>query len=110
MLFDSKKDYYAILGITELFLNADLFKQKFRKLALVHHPDKGGDVEKFKEINEAYSVLSDPSLKRQYDASRAPAPQPKYQGGIRFYGYGSFATTSTNSQWDAVRKFTSGNF
>ncbi|MGQ9863787.1 MAG: molecular chaperone DnaJ [Bacteroidia bacterium] len=64
------KDYYAILGVPR---DADLetIKRVYRKLALQYHPDKNpGDKtaeERFKEINEAYEVLSDPQKRRQYD-------------------------------------------
>lgn len=60
------KDYYKIL---ELDKNAtpDEIKKSYRKLALKFHPDKGGDEDKFKEISEAYSVLSDPDKKSKYD-------------------------------------------
>ena len=66
------KDYYKILGISE---NADpeLIKKNFRKLALKFHPDRnpGEDSEKkFKELNEAYSVLSNPEQRSQYDVQR----------------------------------------
>jgi curved DNA-binding protein len=64
-------DYYQILGI-ERTANEDEIKQAFRKLASKHHPDKGGDTQKFQEIQEAYSVLSDPQKKQQYDN---PMPQ-----------------------------------
>ncbi len=59
-------DYYAILGVTK---NAtqDEIKKAFHKLAHQHHPDKGGDEKKFKEINEAYQVLSDKNKRNQYD-------------------------------------------
>ena len=60
------KNYYRILGISE---NANLnqIKKAYRKLALKHHPDRGGDENKFKELSEAYEVLSDETKKRQYD-------------------------------------------
>jgi curved DNA-binding protein len=64
------KDYYAVLGVAK---NADqeTIKKAYRKLALKHHPDKNpGDKkaeEKFKEITEAYAVLSDPEKRKQYD-------------------------------------------
>ena len=61
-----KKSYYDILGVKKS-ASADEIKKAFRKLARKHHPDAGGDEETFKEINEAYEVLSDPEKKKQYD-------------------------------------------
>ncbi|MDQ3089916.1 MAG: DnaJ domain-containing protein [bacterium] len=61
------KDYYKILGVNK-GANEDEIKKAFRKLAHAHHPDKkGGDEAKFKELNEAYSVLSDKNKRAQYD-------------------------------------------
>ncbi len=60
------KDYYDILGVKKS-ASADEIKKAFRKLARKHHPDAGGSEEKFKEINEAYEVLSDPEKRKQYD-------------------------------------------
>ena len=60
------KDYYAILGVPKT-ASPEEIKKAFRKLASEHHPDKGGNAEKFKEINEANSVLSDPKKRQQYD-------------------------------------------
>lgn len=59
-------DYYQILGINRSASQSDI-KAAFRKLAMQHHPDQGGDENRFKEINEAYSILSDPEKRRQYD-------------------------------------------
>jgi molecular chaperone DnaJ len=61
------KDYYASLGIDKKASQDDI-KKAFRKLAQKHHPDKGGDEVKFKEITEAYAVLSDAKRRREYDA------------------------------------------
>jgi DnaJ-class molecular chaperone len=64
------KDYYKILGI-EKSADKDELKKAYRKLARKHHPDVNpGDKaseEKFKEINEAYEVLSDPEKRKKYD-------------------------------------------
>lgn len=61
------KDYYNVLGIDKKASQEDI-KKAFRKLAQKHHPDKGGDEAKFKEITEAYSILSDDRKRREYDA------------------------------------------
>lgn len=61
------KDYYKILGINRGSSKDDI-KKAFRKLAHKYHPDKkGGDEVKFKEVNEAYSILSDEKKRREYD-------------------------------------------
>lgn len=60
------KDYYDILGVSKS-ATADEIKRAYRKLAQEHHPDKGGDQEKFKEVSEAYQVLSDPQKRASYD-------------------------------------------
>jgi molecular chaperone DnaJ len=59
-------DYYEILGVTKS-ASQDEIKKAFHKLAHKYHPDKGGDEKKFKEINEAYQVLSDAQKRAQYD-------------------------------------------
>jgi molecular chaperone DnaJ len=61
------KDYYNVLGVDKKASKDDI-KKAFRKLAHKYHPDKGGtDESKFKEITEAYSVLSDDKKRREYD-------------------------------------------
>ena len=61
------QDYYEILGVSKS-ASEDEIKKAFRKLAHKYHPDKaGGDEKKFKEINEAYQVLSDKNKRSQYD-------------------------------------------
>ena len=66
------KNYYEILGVNE-DAGQDEIKRAYRKLVVIHHPDKGGDKEQFQKIQEAYDTLSDPEKKRQYDS-----PQPTF--------------------------------
>src|SRR3989338_261448 len=65
-MFLSMKDYYQILGVTKESSQEDI-KKAYRKLAHQYHPDKGGDEKKFKEVSEAYQVLSDKDKRSQYD-------------------------------------------
>src|SRR3989344_8181367 len=61
------KNYYDILGIDKQ-ASKDEIKKAFRKLAHQYHPDKsGGNSDKFKEVNEAYTILSDDNKRAQYD-------------------------------------------
>lgn len=84
-----EKDFYAILGVPAE-ADAKTIKSTYRKLARQWHPDsKPGDVaaeKKFKEIGEAYAVLSDPEQRKQYDAVRAMS-----RGGARFTSGGAGA-------------------
>ncbi|KJS02574.1 MAG: hypothetical protein VR65_05135 [Desulfobulbaceae bacterium BRH_c16a] len=68
------KDYYKILGVTRTS-NAEEIRKRYRKLAMQCHPDRNPDdpaaEEQFKEIAEAYGVLTDPVKRREYDACRA---------------------------------------
>jgi molecular chaperone DnaJ len=74
------KDYYKVLGL-EKNASQDDIKKAFRKLAHEHHPDKkGGNDAKFKEANEAYSVLGDEKKRAQYDQFGAAGPGG-FQGG-----------------------------
>ena len=63
-------DYYKVLGV-ESNSSPDVIKKAFRKLSLKHHPDRGGDAEEFKKINEAYSTLGDVEKKRIYDMQKS---------------------------------------
>ncbi len=83
------KDYYKILGV-ERGASEDEVKKAFRKLAHAHHPDKsGGDEAKFKEISEAYSVLSDKKKREQYDAYGSAGPGAGgFGGGFDPNGFG----------------------
>jgi len=62
----TKRDYYEILGVGK-DASADEIKKAYRRAAVEHHPDRGGEEAKFKEITEAYEVLKDASKRQRYD-------------------------------------------
>ncbi len=68
-------DFYTTLGV-QRNATPDEIKQAYRRLAAKHHPDRGGDSEKFKEIQLAYDTLGDPAKKSQYDS---PPQNPFFQ-------------------------------
>ena len=63
------KDYYKILDVDPKAVEKDI-KTAYRKLAREHHPDIGGNPEKFKQIDEAYRVLNNPQKRAEYDRKR----------------------------------------
>jgi len=82
------KNYYEILGISKS-ASTDEIKKAFYKLAHKCHPDKGGDSEKFKEINEAYQVLSDEKKRAQYDQFGQTFDDSQFGGSSSPFGQGS---------------------
>lgn len=64
------KDYYGILGINE-GAGEEEIRQAYKKLAMKHHPDRGGDQAQFQEVQEAYSTLTDPNRRAQWEQQRA---------------------------------------
>lgn len=78
-------DYYSTLGL-QRNASADEIKQAYRKLAMKHHPDRGGDQNKFKELSAAYDALNDPEKKRIIDSGGDPNSQPRqrHQDGNPF--------------------------
>jgi molecular chaperone DnaJ len=88
------KDYYNTLGVGKDATD-DEIKRAYRKLAHQHHPDKpGGDEAKFKEVNEAYQVLSDKEKRDQYDQYGQTFEQAQSQGG-GFSGFEGFRDFSS---------------
>lgn len=82
------KDYYNILGVSKS-ATADEIKRAYRKLAHLHHPDKNnGKDDKFKELNEAYQVLSDSKKRANYDQF-GTADMGGFGGGNPYGGQGS---------------------
>ncbi len=81
------KDYYQILGVSKSATD-DEIKKSFRRLAHEHHPDKGGDATKFKDINEAYQILSDKQKRQTYDQYGSAAFEQGGAGGPG--GFGGF--------------------
>ena len=88
-----KRDYYEVLGVSKGAGEADI-KKAYRSLAKKYHPDMNpGDAEaeaKFKEVNEAYAVLSDAEKRSQYDQFGHAAFDPSAGGGAGFGGFGGF--------------------
>lgn len=73
------KNYYDVLGVSKT-ASQDEIKRAYYSLAHKYHPDKGGDKEKMKEINEAYQILSDKDKRAQYDRFGTAGGQPGGQG------------------------------
>ncbi|AKA70659.1 molecular chaperone DnaJ [Clostridium scatologenes] len=106
----AKKDYYEVLGL-EKGASEDEIKKAFRKSALKYHPDRNpGDKEaeeKFKELNEAYQVLSDPQKKAQYDQYGTT----DFNGAGGFEGgFGGFDFSDMGGFGDIFDSFFGGGF
>lgn len=84
-------DYYKVLGVDKNATDEQI-KTSYRELAKKYHPDVGGDPEKMKEVNAAYTVLSDPQERAAYDRPKNQAPPfpfpPGFGGGFNpFQGF-----------------------
>ncbi len=98
------KDYYNVLGVDKKASKDDI-KKAFRKLAHKYHPDKGGtDESKFKEITEAYSILSDDKKRREYDtygqAFAGGGPSRGGQAGGQGFGGFDFSGFQQGAEFD----------
>ena len=89
-----KRDYYEVLGVNKS-ASADELKKAYRKAAIEHHPDRGGDEAKFKEINEAYEVLKDDKKRQRYDQF-GHAGVGGNGGGDPFGGFGGAQGQNVN--------------
>jgi hypothetical protein len=117
--FDASKDYYSILGAGEDASAGDI-ERLYKRKAVEHHPDRGGDEEEMKSLNEAYGVLKDEGARRAYDAERrgaatdgvaavaAPYTAPPLQveaaaaqslGAVLFIGAGLMLALLVKLQW-----------
>jgi molecular chaperone DnaJ len=91
-----KRDYYETLGVGK-GASADEIKKAFRRQAVQHHPDRGGDEAKFKEINEAYEILKDTSKRQRYDQfGHAGVGSSAASDGNPYGGFGGFNTENVN--------------
>ena len=90
MADQNKRDYYEVLGVEKNASDAEI-KKAYRKLAMKYHPDQNpGDKtaeEKFKEINEAYEVLSDADKKARYDQYGFAGVDPNFNPNAGFGGF-----------------------
>lgn len=73
-----KRDYYSVLGAEGGATREDI-ERRYKRLAQQHHPDRGGDEEEMKALNEAWRVLGDEDSRRAYDAGRVRAPRLAYK-------------------------------
>lgn len=87
----TKRDYYEVLGVSK-DASADEIKKAFRRAAIEHHPDRGGDETKFKEINEAYEVLKDADKRKRYDQFG--------HAGVGGNGFGGFGGQGQEMHFD----------
>lgn len=101
-------DYYTTLGLNRNASQEEI-KKAYRKMAMQHHPDRGGDEKKFKQISEAYEILSDPQKKQMVDMGVDPKNQHGGGGGFNQSGPFEFHF-GTNNFEDIFGGFGFGGF
>ena len=108
---DNKRDYYEVLGVDKS-ASDDVIKKAYRKLAKQYHPDLNpGDKNaeaKFKEVNEAYEVLSDKDKKVRYDQFGFAGVDPNFGGGAGGGKYGHILHAYFSSEASMMRWQSSG--
>ena len=108
MKINASKDYYTVLGVAVSATPAEI-KTRYRKLALLHHPDKNfGSItseERFKILNEAYSLLTDQEKRAEYDTARRHSHLMSYVfGNGRYDGVSRARKSAPNTPWVAKEK------
>jgi curved DNA-binding protein CbpA len=103
---DERRDYYVVLGAFRDDSH-DEIERRYKRLAVEHHPDRGGDEEEMKAINEAWGVLRDAAAREAYDATRRPDGAARYTRDDAmprrpYEAQGFVPSTSEASQADAV--------
>ena len=108
-----KRDYYEVLGV-EKTASEDEIKSAYRKLAKKYHPDLNpGNAEaeaKFKEVNEAYGVLSDADIRAKYDQYGTADPQAGFGGGGFSGGFGGFGSGGFSGGFEDIFENIFGGF
>ena len=108
----AKRDYYEVLGVDK-GADAQTLKKAYRKLAMQYHPDRNPDnpeaEAKFKEINEAYEVLSDDTKRANYDQFGHDGPQG-FGGAGGFGGFGGFGGGGVEDIFDMFGDMFGGGF